>query len=99
MEESTRLVDYFVIAGYNHKRANGSSGANSGNSGGGFTCQGTVLQRFPEKDWSDSPFIGKNYPGPKKYNYSWGCSYITSAPCVLNIMHISFVFFGLSVSC
>ena len=61
MEESTRLVDYFVIAGYNHKRANGSSGANSGNSGGGFTCQGTVLQRFPEKDWSDSPFIGKNY--------------------------------------
>ena len=61
MEESTRLVDYFVIAGYNHKRANGNS-ANSGSSGGGgFTCQGTVLQRFPEKDWSDCPFIGKEY--------------------------------------
>ena len=52
MEESTRLVDYFVIAGYNHKK----TGANSG---GGFTCQGTVQQRFPEKDWKNCPFIGK----------------------------------------
>ncbi len=66
MEESTRLVDYFVVAGYNHnlKRGSGGAGQNGGNpgansSGGGFTCQGTILQRFPTKDWSDTPFIGK----------------------------------------
>ena len=60
MEESTRLVDYFVIAGYNHKRGNGGASANSGGSGGsGITCQGTIVQRFPEKDWGDCPFIGK----------------------------------------
>ena len=56
MEESTRLVDYFVIAGYNHnKRGNGISNSNSG----GFNCQGTILQRFPETDWDDCPFNGE----------------------------------------
>ena len=54
MEEPTRLVDYFVIAGYNH--ATGKTGTGSH---GGFACQGTILQRFPTKDWDDTPFIGK----------------------------------------
>ena len=58
MEESTRLVDYFVIAGYNHnKRGNGISNSNSG----GFNCQGTILQRFPETDWDDCPFNGEKF--------------------------------------
>lgn len=51
-EESIRLVDYFVIAGYNHEV---KSVTNSG--GNNFACQGTILQRFPLKDWSDSAFI------------------------------------------
>lgn len=51
MVGSTRLVDYFVVAGYDH--------TNHGRrvERGGFTCQGTIIQRFPIKDWQDTPFI------------------------------------------
>ncbi|XP_055367536.1 myotubularin-related protein 5 isoform X2 [Betta splendens] len=39
-----RLADYFVVVGYDlDKRAEGEG-------------QGRILQRFPEKDWEDSPF-------------------------------------------
>ena len=58
-ESSTRLVDYFVIAGYNHATKRGGASATGAGSHGGFTCQGTILQRFPSKDWPDTPFIGK----------------------------------------
>ncbi|XP_024141463.1 myotubularin-related protein 5 isoform X3 [Oryzias melastigma] len=39
-----RLADYFVVVGYDlDKRVEGEG-------------QGCILQRFPEKDWEDSPF-------------------------------------------
>ncbi|KAL3976516.1 ATP-binding cassette, subfamily G (WHITE), member 4 [Sarotherodon galilaeus] len=39
-----RLADYFVVVGYDlEKRVEGEG-------------QGRILQRFPEKDWEDSPF-------------------------------------------
>ncbi|XP_049836392.1 myotubularin-related protein 13 isoform X2 [Schistocerca gregaria] len=41
----SRLADYFVIVGYDHEKER--SGISSG----------IILQRFPEKDWSDTPFI------------------------------------------
>ena len=53
MVNSTRLVDYFVVAGYDHEN-HGRRAERSG-----FTCQGKVIQRFPAKDWPDTPFIGK----------------------------------------
>ncbi|XP_022240508.1 myotubularin-related protein 13-like [Limulus polyphemus] len=41
----SRLADYFVIVGFDHDKArNGIS-------------IGKILQRFPEKDWEDTPFI------------------------------------------
>ncbi|XP_030630678.1 myotubularin-related protein 5 [Chanos chanos] len=39
-----RLVDYFVVVGYDLDKRGGSEG------------QGRILQRFPEKDWEDNPF-------------------------------------------
>ncbi|XP_017780101.1 PREDICTED: myotubularin-related protein 13 isoform X2 [Nicrophorus vespilloides] len=41
----SRLADYFVIVGYDHEKER--SGISNG----------MILQRFPEKDWSDTPFI------------------------------------------
>ncbi|XP_014253591.1 myotubularin-related protein 13 isoform X2 [Cimex lectularius] len=41
----SRLADYFVIVGYDHKNERGGH------------SQGIILQRFPEKDWEDTPFI------------------------------------------
>ncbi|XP_044747784.1 myotubularin-related protein 13 isoform X1 [Coccinella septempunctata] len=41
----SRLADYFVIVGYDHDKER--SGISSG----------IIIQRFPEKDWSDTPFI------------------------------------------
>uniref|UniRef100_A0A6A7FYR4 Myotubularin-related protein 13-like n=6 Tax=Hirondellea gigas TaxID=1518452 RepID=A0A6A7FYR4_9CRUS len=41
----TRLADYFAVVGYDHNRGrNGVRG-------------GKILQRFPERDWPDTPFI------------------------------------------
>ncbi|XP_063895626.1 myotubularin-related protein 13-like [Helicoverpa armigera] len=40
----SRLVDYFVIVGFDHEKERG--GLNSG----------VVLQRFPEINWDDTPF-------------------------------------------
>ncbi|ENN80610.1 hypothetical protein YQE_02975, partial [Dendroctonus ponderosae] len=37
----SRLADYFVIVGYDYQKER----------------SGLILQRFPEKDWSDTPFI------------------------------------------
>ncbi|KAJ8911049.1 hypothetical protein NQ315_004696 [Exocentrus adspersus] len=41
----SRLADYFVVVGYDHEKER--SGISSG----------IILQRFPERDWSDTPFI------------------------------------------
>ncbi|CAG9832784.1 unnamed protein product [Diabrotica balteata] len=41
----SRLADYFVVVGYDHEKER--SGISNG----------LILQRFPEKDWSDTPFI------------------------------------------
>ncbi|KAG5884190.1 hypothetical protein JTB14_020713 [Gonioctena quinquepunctata] len=41
----SRLADYFVLVGYDHEKER--SGISSG----------LILQRFPEKDWPDTPFI------------------------------------------
>ncbi|XP_070199867.1 myotubularin-related protein 13-like isoform X2 [Littorina saxatilis] len=40
----SRLADYFVVVGYDHEKKRSGTGS------------GKVLQRFPEKDWDDSPF-------------------------------------------
>ncbi|KAL1459921.1 hypothetical protein WDU94_011868, partial [Cyamophila willieti] len=40
-----RLADYFVVVGFDHEKERGG------------VSQGIILQRFPEKDWSDTPFI------------------------------------------
>ncbi|XP_021707699.1 myotubularin-related protein 13 [Aedes aegypti] len=41
----SRLADYFVIVGYDHEKERTGSRT------------GKILQRFPEKDWADTPFI------------------------------------------
>ncbi|KAK7870000.1 hypothetical protein R5R35_011968 [Gryllus longicercus] len=41
----SRLADYFVIVGYDHEKERSG------------TSSGIILQRFPEKDWEDTPFI------------------------------------------
>ncbi|CAD7092899.1 unnamed protein product [Hermetia illucens] len=41
----SRLADYFVIVGYDHEKERTE------------TRSGKILQRFPEKDWPDTPFI------------------------------------------
>lgn len=41
----SRLADYFVIVGYDHEKDRA-----------GTSC-GKILQRFPETDWDDAPFI------------------------------------------
>ncbi|XP_018572476.1 myotubularin-related protein 13 isoform X1 [Anoplophora glabripennis] len=41
----SRLADYFVVVGYDHEKER--SGISSG----------IILQRFPERDWPDTPFI------------------------------------------
>ncbi|XP_063236434.1 myotubularin-related protein 13 [Bacillus rossius redtenbacheri] len=41
----SRLADYFVIVGYDHEKERSG------------TSSGIILQRFPEKDWPDTPFI------------------------------------------
>lgn len=41
----SRLADYFVIVGFDHEKERSG------------TSSGIILQRFPEKDWEDTPFI------------------------------------------
>ncbi|KAG7155690.1 Myotubularin-related protein 13-like, partial [Homarus americanus] len=41
----SRLADYFAIVGYDHKKDRN-----------GIGC-GKIIQRFPERDWPDTPFI------------------------------------------
>lgn len=41
----SRLADYFVIVGYDHEKERS-----------GYS-RGIILQRFPESDWPDTPFI------------------------------------------
>ncbi|XP_040568639.1 myotubularin-related protein 13 [Lepeophtheirus salmonis] len=43
----SRLVDYFVVAGYDEDGCEEKKG---------FSCRGKILQRFPEKDWPDCGF-------------------------------------------
>ncbi|XP_041970120.1 myotubularin-related protein 13 isoform X2 [Aricia agestis] len=40
----SRLVDYFVIVGFDHEKERGG------------LSNGIILQRFPEKNWDDTPF-------------------------------------------
>ncbi|KAH8295337.1 hypothetical protein KR018_010093 [Drosophila ironensis] len=47
----SRLADYFVIVGYDSDKEKTASTVC-----GQPTC-GKIVQRFPEKDWSDTPFI------------------------------------------
>jgi len=44
----SRFVDYFYICGYDHTK---------GRSGNHKESKSQVIQRFPEKDWPDIPFI------------------------------------------
>ncbi|XP_038054357.1 myotubularin-related protein 13-like isoform X3 [Patiria miniata] len=46
-ETMARLADYFAVIGYDHEREQGAS----------LFGGGKILQRFPEKDWEDVPFI------------------------------------------
>ncbi|XP_076069162.1 SET domain binding factor isoform X2 [Oratosquilla oratoria] len=41
----SRLADYFVIVGYDHKKDRNGIGS------------GRIIQRFPQHDWTDAPFI------------------------------------------
>lgn len=41
----SRLADYFVVVGYDHEKERSG------------TSKGMIIQRFPEKDWKDTPFI------------------------------------------
>lgn len=45
-----RLVDYLLVAGYDH-----GQGVAGGGGGGNFPCQGKLLQRFPQAEWKDCP--------------------------------------------
>ncbi|XP_030373438.1 myotubularin-related protein 13 [Scaptodrosophila lebanonensis] len=47
----SRLADYFVIVGYDNDKEK-----TAGNVNGQPIC-GKIVQRFPEKDWPDTPFI------------------------------------------
>ena len=59
-----RLVDYIVVAGFDHElerqRRKRTAARDRGRqaAAGGYLCQGTILQRFPTRDWKDTPFIG-----------------------------------------
>ena len=46
----SRLADYFFVCGYDHRKG-GGGGSNPKES------QSRVIQRFPERDWPDIPFI------------------------------------------
>ncbi|XP_019332356.1 myotubularin-related protein 13 isoform X2 [Alligator mississippiensis] len=39
-----RLADYFIVVGYDHEKAGSAEGL------------GKIIQRFPQKDWDDTPF-------------------------------------------
>lgn len=64
----SRLADYFVVVGYDHEKESKSFFFTycmkiivffnfiSFFQGSGISS-GIILQRFPQKDWSDTPFI------------------------------------------
>ncbi|KAM9372844.1 myotubularin-related protein 13 isoform 4-T4 [Phaethornis superciliosus] len=39
-----RLADYFIVVGYDHEKTGSTEGL------------GKIIQRFPQKDWEDTPF-------------------------------------------
>ncbi|XP_012580914.1 PREDICTED: myotubularin-related protein 13 isoform X1 [Condylura cristata] len=39
-----RLADYFIVVGYDHEKPGSGAG------------MGKIIQRFPQKDWDDTPF-------------------------------------------
>uniref|UniRef100_A0A8I5QKS9 SET binding factor 2 n=1 Tax=Homo sapiens TaxID=9606 RepID=A0A8I5QKS9_HUMAN len=39
-----RLADYFIVVGYDHEKPGSGEGL------------GKIIQRFPQKDWDDTPF-------------------------------------------
>lgn len=64
----SRLADYFVVVGYDQEKErkyrknrlgwqHGKGVLISFFSAGGGSRGGKILQRFPEKDWPDTPFI------------------------------------------
>ena len=63
-----RLIDYFVIMGYDRDRLAGRKPGSSTGTAAAAAAQhpqhpnynqGGLLQRFPSVDWRDTPFIGK----------------------------------------
>ena len=54
-----RLVDYVVVVGYNHERERNRRKRGRNTLEPNYLRQGTILQRFPAKDWNDVPFIGE----------------------------------------
>lgn len=59
----SRLADYFVVVGYDHEKESQYE-FNIKNEDfnmylflGSGISNGMILQRFPEKDWPDTPFI------------------------------------------
>lgn len=64
----SRLADYFVIVGYDHDKESKlmnfvnkhgiiTSIALCSHFSGSGNCTGKIMQRFPEKDWPDTPFM------------------------------------------
>lgn len=62
----SRLADYFVVVGYDHEKESEYPLQFSSKVQffiviylilGSGSSSGIILQRFPEKDWADTPFI------------------------------------------
>ncbi|XP_077902622.1 myotubularin-related protein 13 isoform X5 [Ictidomys tridecemlineatus] len=49
-----RLADYFIVVGYDHEKPDSGEGL------------GKIIQRFPQKDWDDTPFPQGIELGTKK---------------------------------
>ncbi|XP_028357028.1 myotubularin-related protein 13 isoform X4 [Physeter macrocephalus] len=49
-----RLADYFIVVGYDHEKPGSGAGL------------GKIIQRFPQKDWDDTPFPQGVELGTKK---------------------------------
>ncbi|XP_057605257.1 myotubularin-related protein 13 isoform X4 [Hippopotamus amphibius kiboko] len=49
-----RLADYFIVVGYDHEKPGSGAGL------------GKIIQRFPQKDWDDTPFPQGIELGTKK---------------------------------
>nr|XP_054518063.1 myotubularin-related protein 13 isoform X3 [Pan troglodytes] len=55
-----RLADYFIVVGYDHEKPGSGEGL------------GKIIQRFPQKDWDDTPFPQGIELGTKKEEIEGG---------------------------